>query len=204
MKKLSALAMMLAVSAMPVHAQGLEFSGGVNISSLGGDAIADAARSSGMNFGLDVVIPVGPVGLNLGADWSEKGYEQSLGSLVSVVDLSYIELPVHVRFPLVGAGPVRLNLVLGPTLGINTGCDVRIDAAAAQSCAELSQGAFDAQKLEWAGAGGMGLSFSLGGLAYAGVDLKYTMGLSNVTEGSSLDAKNRTFSLTSHIGFDVF
>ena len=50
----------------------------------------------------------------------------------------------------------------------------------------------------------MGLSFSLGGLAYAGLDLKYSLGLSNVSEGSSLDAKNRTFSLTSHIGFDVF
>jgi hypothetical protein len=36
------------------------------------------------------------------------------------------------------------------------------------------------------------------------VDLQYTLGLSNATEGSSLDAKSRTFSLTSHVGFDVF
>ena len=203
MKRLSAVLAMLAFTAMPVHGQGLEFSGGVNFSSLSGDAI-DAAANAGMNFGLALVIPVGPVGLNLGADWSQEGVEQTVGNSVSVIDLSYVEVPLHVRVPLVGAGPVRLNLVLGPTLGINTGCEVVIDSAAAESCADLAQGAFTAEKLEWAGTGGLGLSFSLGGLAYAGLDLKYSLGLSNVSEGSSLDAKNRTFSLTSHIGFDVF
>lgn len=204
MKKLSAVAMMLAVTAMPVNAQGLEFSGGVNFSKLSGDAVSAAAQNAGMNFGLDVVIPVGPVGLNLGADWSQKGVEETVGNAVSVLDLSYVELPVHVRFPLVGAGPVRLNLVLGPTIGINTGCEVVVDAAAAENCADLAAGSFEANTLEWAGTGGLGLSFSLGGLAYAGLDLKYSLGLSNVSQGSSLDMKNRTFSLTSHVGFDVF
>jgi hypothetical protein len=194
----------LAVSAAPIEAQGIEFSGGVNFSQLSGDAIQDAARAAGLNLGLDLVIPLGPIGLNLGGVWSEKGVETTENNSVSTIDLSYIELPLHVRLPLIGAGPVRLNLVLGPTLGINTGCEVSIDAAAAQDCADLAQGAFDAEKLEWAGMGGLGLSFRLGGLAYAGVDLAYSLGLSNVSEGSSLDAKNRTFALTSHFGFDVF
>jgi hypothetical protein len=194
----------LAVSAAPLEAQGLEFSGGVNLSQLSGDAIQGAARAAGLNFGLDLVIPLGPIGLNLGGVWSEKGVETTNNNSVSTIDLSYIELPLHVRLPLVGAGPVRLNLVLGPTLGINTGCEVSIDAAVAQDCADVAQGGFDAEKLEWAGTGGLGLSFRLGGLAYAGVDLAYSLGLSNVSEGSSLDAKNRTFGLTSHFGFDVF
>jgi hypothetical protein len=194
----------LAVSAAPIEAQGIEISGGVNVSQLSGDAIQDAARAAGLTHGLAQVIPLGPIGLNLGGVWSEKGVETTENNSVSTIDLSYIELPLHVRLPLIGAGPVRLNLVLGPTLGINTGCEVSIDAAAAQDCADLAQGAFDAEKLEWAGMGGLGLSFRLGGLAYAGVDLAYSLGLSNVSEGSSLDAKNRTFALTSHFGFDVF
>lgn len=204
MKRLSAILAVLAVTAVPLHAQGIELSGGVNFSKLSSDGIQNAARNAGMNFGLDLVIPVGPLGLNLGADWSQEGVEQSVANSLSVLDLSYIELPLHVRFPLVGAGPVRLNLVMGPTLGINTGCKVVIDTNAAEACADLAQGAFDPQKLEWAGTGGLGVSFMLGGLAYAGLDLKYTMGLSNVSEGSSLDAKNRTFSLSSHVGFDIF
>jgi len=204
MKKLSAVALVLALTAMPVHGQGLEFSGGVNFSNLSGESIQNAASNAGMNFGLDLVLPLGPLGLNLGADWSQKGVEQTVGSSLNVIDLSYIELPVHVRFPIVGAGPIRLNLVAGPTIGINTGCEVRIDLQAAENCEDLAAGSFDTKKLEWAGVGGLGLSVGLGGLAYAGVDLKYSMGLSNVSEGSSLDMKNRTFSLTTHVGFDIF
>lgn len=203
MKSMFAIIVAAGLSAAPLHAQGLEFSGGVNFSNLSGDAV-DAAVEAGMNFGLDFVVPVGPIGLNLGAGWSQKGAEEQIGNAVSVIDLSYVEIPVHLRFPLVGAGPIRLNLVLGPTVGINTGCEVRVDAAAAEACADLAQGAFEAESLEWAGVGGLGLSFGLGGLAYAGVDLKYSLGLSNVSEGSSLDAKNRTFELSTHLGFDIF
>ncbi|MDA0327551.1 MAG: hypothetical protein O2958_00865 [Gemmatimonadetes bacterium] len=64
------LATMMAFATAPVQAQGLEFSGGVNFSELSGAAIENAARNVGMTFGIDFVIPIGPLGLNLGADWS--------------------------------------------------------------------------------------------------------------------------------------
>ena len=41
---------------------------------------------------------------------------QSVG-MAQVIDLSYIEIHVHIRFPLVGAGPVRLNLILARRSG---------------------------------------------------------------------------------------
>ena len=41
-------------------------------------------------------------------------------------------------------------------------------------------------------------------LAYAGVDLGYTLGLSSLDEAASQALKNRTFTLKSHIGFDIF
>ena len=200
MKKMFATTLLLAAIAPPLQAQGLEFSGGVTFSKLSGEAIQDAAQSAGVSFGVDFVIPLGPVALNLGADWSKKGLEDA----VSAYDVSYIELPLHVRFPLVGAGPVRLCLIHGPTIGINTGCEVSVDGAAAENCADLVQDPFDPEKIEWAGTGGLGVSFGLGGLAYAGVELKYSVGLSNVSEGSTLAAKNRTFVLTTHLGFDIF
>ncbi|MDA0327552.1 MAG: outer membrane beta-barrel protein [Gemmatimonadetes bacterium] len=119
-----------------------------------------------------------------------------------MIDLSYIELPLHFRLPLVGAGPIRLNLVLGPTIGINTGCDIKVDQAAAQACADFVDG-FDVKKLDWSGAAGLGLSFRFGSLAYAGADLKYALGFTSVSETSD-DLKNRAFSLQSHLGFDIF
>lgn len=197
MRKSFVLVFLLASGASPVMGQGLEFSGGVNFAKLSGDAI-DAAVNTGMNFGVDLVIPVGPVGLNIGADWSQKGVEEAVANATTVIDLSYIELPLHVRLPLVGAGPVRLNLVVGPTVGINTGCEISIDAAAAQDCAD------DVKGLDWAGTAGLGLSFRLGGLAYAGVDLAYTLGLTDINETAAAALKTRTFTLKSHLGFDVF
>lgn len=202
MKRTIGIALVLAAFAAPVRGQGLEFSGGVNFATLSGSAISNAAQNAGMNFGVDLVLPVGPIGLNLGAGWSQKGVEETATN--SVFDLSYIEVPVHLRFPLVGAGPIRLNLIAGPTVGINTGCEVTIGAAAAEACSALAVGSFEATKLEWAGAGGLGLSFSLGGLAYAGIDLKYTLGFTEISEGSALAAKNRTFELSSHLGFGIF
>lgn len=203
MKKLLAVTLLLAASALPLQAQGLEFSAGVNFAKLSGDDIGAAARNTGMKFGFDLVIPVGPLGLNLGADWSQKGVAQTLQAASAVIDISYIEVPLHFRLPIVSAGPARINVVLGPTIGINTGCDIRIDVAAATTCAAAAQGGFSPNKLDWSGTGGLGFSFGLGGLVYAGVDLLYTMGFSSVDELAS-DLKNRAFTLQSHIGFDVF
>lgn len=186
-----------------LQAQGIEFSGGVNFAKISGDAVQNAARNLGANLGVDLVIPVGPIGLNLGADWSQKGVEQAIGSATEVVDLSYIELPVHLRFGLLGAGPIRLNLILGPTIGINIGCNIKVDQAAAEKCSEAVDG-FDVNKLDWSGAAGLGVSFSLGGLAYMGMDLKYTLGLTSVTDQVAESVKNRAFGLQAHLGFDVF
>ena len=203
MKKVLATWVLLTASALPLQAQGLELSAGVNLAKISGDDISSAALNTGMKFGIDLVIPLGPLGLNLGGDWSQKGVEQTVGGASTAVDLSYIELPLHFRFPIVAAGPARINVILGPTVGINTGCDIKVDGAAATACADAVQGGFDPKKLDWSGTGGLGASFALGSLVYAGVDLLYTMGFSSIDELSS-DLKNRTFALQSHVGFDVF
>ena len=202
-KKLFGLVALLAFAALPARSQGIEFSAGVNFSKLSGSVVSDAVRDAGKTFGIDLVIPIGPIGLNLGGSWSQKGVEQTIDNAASIIDLTYIELPVHLRFPLVGAGPIRLNLILGPTLGINTGCEITPDAGVAQDCTDLA-GGFDAKGLEWSGTGGLGLSFRLGGLAYAGVELTYAVGLTSVDEAAPQSLKNRTFTLAGHFGFDVF
>jgi hypothetical protein len=199
---LVALALSVSV-ATRVQAQNIEFSGGVNFAKISGEAVQNAARNLGANFGVAFVIPIGPIGLNLGGDYSQKGVEQAVGTSREIIDLSYIEIPVHLRFRLVGAGPVRLNLILGPTLGINTGCNIKIDQAAAEACADIVDG-FDPKKIDWSGAAGLGVSFAVGGLAYTGVDLKYTLGLTSVSQEVAESVKNRAFALQAHLGFGLF
>lgn len=195
--------MALGAFAMPARGQGIEFSGGVNFAKLSTTAVDEAARNIGMNFGIDLVLPAGPVGLGLGLDFAQKGVEAVDEGTSILVDLSYIEIPVNVRLPIVGAGPVRLNLIVGPRIGINTGCEIAVDQGALEACATAAEG-FAVNDLDWSGTGGLGVSFSLGGLAYAGADLTYVYGFSDVSADVAEELKNRAFTLQGHVGFEIF
>lgn len=205
MRRLGAAVALTAALSTPIQAQGIEFSGGVNFAKLSSDAIQNAAQNVGMNFGVDFIIPTGPIGLGLGFDWAQKGVETSDGLVSStVIDLSYIEIPINLRFPLIGAGPVRLNLVVGPRIGINTGCEIKVDRGALADCAGFAEG-FEVSQLDWSGTVGLGVSVSLGGLAYMGTDLTYVYGFTDVATDTVADLKkNRAFTLQAHLGFDIF
>lgn len=199
----AAACLAIVCSAVPAQGQGIELSGGVNFATISSTAVQDAARNVGMNFGIDFILPTGPVGLGVGLDFAKKGVEAVDDASSVLVDLSYIEIPVNLRLPIVGAGPIRLNLILGPRIGINTGCEIMIDQGALEDCATAADG-FAVNDLDWSGTGGLGVSFALGGLAYAGADLTYVHGFSDVSADVAEALKNRAFTLQAHVGFDVF
>ena len=132
MKTLRLAAMIMAFTALPLQGQ-LEFSGGMNLSelngALGGAGLQDAANRAGMVFGFDLVLPMGGTGLGLGADWSQKGVQDIITDpgtqqqVLRQIDLSYIQVPLHVRVPVVSVGVTTVNLVLGPTFGFRRPLD---------------------------------------------------------------------------------
>ena len=156
MKTLRLVAMLLALTALPVQGQ-LEFSAGMNLSditgSLGGSDLQNLGNRAGKVFGVGLVLPMGGLGLNLGVDWSQKGVEDFLTDpggaqeLLVLLDLQYLELPLHLRIPLVSAGPVSLNAVLGPTFGIRIGCEVATYRLSVQAGAMGFTAVFDDGKL---------------------------------------------------------
>ena len=211
MKTLRLVAMIVALTALPVEGQ-LEFSGGMHLSqlsgALGGSDLQGAANQAGMVFGMDVVIPMGGVGLNLGVDWSQKGVEDVLNpatqqEVLRLINLDYIELPVHVRVPVVSAGATTINLVLGPTFGFRIGCDVTEGLAAAQKCGQVANGP-NFKKTDIGGTAGLGISFALGGIVYAGFDVRYTTGMTSINTISADALKNRTLSIQTHLGLAIF
>ena len=212
MKILRLVAIIMALTALPVQGQ-LEFSGGMNLSelsgALGGAGLQDSANRAGMVFGFDLILPMGGMGLGLGADWSQKGVESIVTDpatqnlVLQQIDLSYIQVPLHVRVPVVSAGPTTLNLVLGPTLGFRTGCDVRQGTAAIEKCGQIANGP-SFKKTDIGGTAGLGLSFALGGIVYAGFDVRYTTGMTSINKLSTDSLKNRTLSLETHLGFGIF
>ena len=211
MKTLRLVAIIVALTALPVEGQ-LEFSGGMNLSqlsgALAGSDLQGAANQAGMVFGMDVVIPMGGMGLNLGIDWSQKGVEDVLNpatqqEVLRLIDLDYIELPVHVRVPVVSAGAATINLVLGPTLGFRIGCDVTEGLAAAQKCGQVANGP-SFKKTDIGGTAGLGISFALSGIVYAGFDVRYTTGMTSINTISADALKNRTLSIQTHLGLAIF
>lgn len=70
--------MILALTVLPLEGQ-LGFSGGMNLpelsGALGDSSLQDAANRTGMVFGLDLILPLGGLDFSLGADWSQKGVE---------------------------------------------------------------------------------------------------------------------------------
>ena len=211
MKTLRLVAIIVALTALPVEGQ-LEFSGGMNLSqlsgALAGSDLQGAANQAGMVFGMDVVIPMGGMGLNLGIDWSQKGVEDVLNpatqqEVLRLIDLDYIELPVHVRVPVVSAGAATINLVLGPTLGFRIGCDVTEGLAAAQKCGQVANGP-SFKKTDIGGTAGLGISFALSGIVYAGFDVRYTTGMTSINTISADALKNQTLSIQTHLGLAIF
>ncbi len=212
MKTLRLVAMMLALTALPIEGQ-LEFSGGMNLSelngALGGSELQGAANRAGMVFGVDLVLPLGPVGLNLGVDWAQKGVEDIVTDPVTqqgvlrAIDLRYIEVPLHFRVPVASVGPAAINLTLGPTFGFKLGCDVTEGTAAIQQCGQAANGP-KFNKTDIGGTAGLGLSFGLGGIVYAGFDVMYTTGMTSVNKISSDSLKDRTLTLQTRLGFEIF
>ena len=212
MNILRLVAMIMALTALPLQGQ-LEFSGGMNLSelngALGGSGLQGAANRTGMVFGFDLVLPMGGAGLGLGADWSQKGVEdivtdpETQQQVLRQIDLSYIQVPLHVRVPVVSVGVTTVNLVLGLTFGFRTGCDVTEGTAAVQKCGQLAGGP-RFKKMDIGGTGGLGLSFALGGIVYAGFDVRYTTGMTSINKISTDSLKDRTLSLETHLGFGIF
>jgi len=176
--------------------------------SLGGSDLENLSNRAGKVFGVDLILPIGGLGLNLGVDWAQKGQDflkdpGTAQEAVALLDLRYIEVPLHLRVPVVSAGPVSLNLVLGPTFGFQIGCEVASDLTAAQECADLD-GAPDLKKTDIGGTAGLGISFGLGGIVYAGFDVRVTTGLTSISNISANSLRNRTFTAQTHIGFGIF
>ena len=211
MKTLRLVAIIVALTALPVQGQ-LEFSGGMNLpqlsGALGGTNLQNTGNRAGMVFGLDVIVPIGGLGLNLGADWSQTGVEdvvpdQANQPVARLIDLQYIAIPLHVRVPVVSAGPTTINLVLGPTFGFRIGCNVKEGTAAVQKCGQAPNGP-DFSKTDIGGTGGLGISFSLGRILYAGFDVRYTTGMTSINNVSTDSLKDRTLTLQTHVGIDIF
>ena len=180
MKKVAIVLVLL--FATSVFAQGLAFGvkGGINYATLSGDDVGDVEWKLGLVAGavaafdvMDMLVIQGEV------LYSMKGADSADASL----GLTYIEIPVLLKYNVPMAGMVSPNLFIGPSLGILLSAD-----ADGEDVKEFFKGT------DFGVVIGAGVDFDLG-TGKVTLDARYNLGLTSLDDTDDADVKNSGISV---------
>lgn len=155
----------------------------------------------GLAVGGVAQFPFSPVmSFESGALLSQKGARYDLDGLgggEASVDLTYLEVPVLLRFHVPTAGSMRPMFGVGGAVGFLLSAKAKFEG-------DTEDIEDDTSNVDVGLAVGAGLEFSLGGAA-AIVEGRYTHGLSNIAEDSAdadtVEVKNRVLTLLAGVMF---
>jgi hypothetical protein len=177
--------------------------GGYNISNMSvdpGDELADSR--GGLALGGYVGIPVSPMfSVQPEAYFSMKGDSESSGGATGTMKLDYIEVPVLAKASFLPHAKAKPSLFAGPSLAYN------LNAKSAIEGTGLLDGETDIKDqtnaVDFGLVFGGGVDYSLqNGAKSIGIDLRYTMGLTNTIDSDTgAEAKNHVFSIMGTLGF---
>jgi len=210
-RRLYAVALALALTVVPLSGQIsrysssgpllpiLELRTGMNRSPIGVGAVVNTTREVGMNVGMSLVFPVaGDFSFSIGANFSEKGLERTIGGVPTLLDLTYIEVPLLFRFGVLSAGPLSLTAIFGPSAGIKLDCSSSIlGPTPATDCSDAIH------DYDIGGVLGGGLDFGVNNRLTLGVDVTYNVGMRTIGAGALDGIMNSTLTVQSFVGFSV-
>jgi hypothetical protein len=198
------LASVLAFGATP-SAQAQVWGGprlGVSISNLGGDDAPDADSRTGMVVGWSFHFDRGSrVGFQPEFHYWEKGADTRFFGLDTELKATYLDIPLLLRLDLTEGGTVSPHVILGPTVGINLTCEVRVTGgpiSGKRDCEDTD--GLDVKTLELGVGGGFGLAMDMGGWRLL-ADARYTVGMTDIFE--DVNARNRGFGITAGVSFPL-
>ncbi|MBV9494091.1 MAG: PorT family protein [Acidobacteria bacterium] len=190
-----ALAVHAAAAQTTIAPSRFEVMAGVNFAKF--DA-ADAGTRAGLVAGVGIVKPLAPTwSLQPELTYSMKGAKGSGDGATITLKLSYLELPLLVRYDLPTQSGVHPFLLAGPALALKLTCDIEgTDGTitVSGSCGNVSGDveSEDAKTFDFGAMFGGGLAFKhLDHLFTLG--LRYNLGLVDVTDNGGV--KNRVLSI---------
>jgi hypothetical protein len=126
-----------------------------------------------------------------------KMEESIMGETLYVwVNLTYLEIPVLAKLQIPTQGGVKPSIFAGPALGIKLSGKIKAEYAGESEEEDIE----DMKNTDLGLVIGGGIDFGLGkGMLI--VDLRYTLGLSSISEFEDEDVKNGVFSLMVGISF---
>ncbi|WP_419936933.1 porin family protein [Candidatus Palauibacter sp.] len=174
-------------------------------SDLEGEAIQDARQ--GVVAGLDIAFPLASaVELRIGGAYSQKGtsYSADLASEgfddiggSGSIEADYVQLSALARIGTPRDGGMSFGLLLGPWAASLLSCDASLSVNLGElGSVNESASCDDATKsTDFGIAAGAGVEMAISGGLRLGVDVIYSLGLTNVDETSTEDTKTRHVAL---------
>lgn len=172
--------------------------GGLNFANISGSD-ADSEIRTGFTGGisLDISVP-GPLGIESGAFYSQKGAEFSEDGSEGTLSLDYIEVPVLAKVGFGPPGPASPHIILGPYVGFNVSAESEVSGGGFTFSGDISD---DVNDTEFGGIAGLGIDLNLG-LTKLNAQARYGMGFTNIfTEDGDEEIKNSVISIVVGIQF---
>lgn len=169
----------------------------------------DSHRLGGNRHGLalgvraDVGV-VGPLRIETGVSWTEKGAEGTVQGfeepIAAQVRLRYLQLPLLLRLDVLSTAALRPSFAVGPAVSFEVGCAYEQDptnVAVVLGCEDP-----DRAHTDWGLVFGGGLAFDTG-RAIILFDARYDAGLRDLDTIDQLRTWNRTFSVSTGLAIPI-
>jgi len=183
--------------------------GGLGISTLGGDDVSGWHSRTAAQAGGFVNLPLaGVFTLRPGVAWTGKGARDEFEDITATFVLQYFEVSALGQFTLPSTAIIEAHAILGPVVGLEFACDVRVANQYGSDSAEcdspLFQGGFQTRATDFGLLIGAGVTVAPRNRLSALLEVAYTLGLSSIDDSpASYDVKNRSFAIRAGVMFSL-
>ncbi len=210
MRKMVFLTLLCALFvSLPLSAQRFGVKAGFNVAGLSGDYIIELKSLSGFRFGGFLTLDMaGGLQIQPEAYYTQKGasYEQN-GMLWDVpftmkgkLKLDYIEIPVLVKYVL-KTGSLEPFFFAGPYFAFKASAKGEVAMNVGELGTETeTEDLEDVKSTDYGVVVGAGLNLPLGQMTLI-FDVRYTLGMTNISDVLDESVKNGVFSILAGIGF---
>ncbi len=197
--------MVASVLIMPVTGMAFDkgIKAGVNIANASID-VANAPSTdaiTGLTAGAFISLGLGPIELEPNLLFTAKGYgydDVSGGVTTETVNnFSYIEIPILVKWMIIPVGPVKPYLGAGPSFGFLMSAEAKSTIAGVEDTADIKE---FMKGTDMSAVLTAGVRFGLAVVSLH-AEVRYAIGLSDISDGGAYSLKNNVVSIIAGIGF---
>ena len=184
------------------------FRGGLSLASIGGDDVVEGLDSrTGLNIGGFVNVPLSDVvGLQFGAGFVQKGFEETEAGVKVELGVDYLELPLLLTLSPPTTGNVGFNFFFGPAVAFKTSCNLSGSEGGVEVSFDCDDPDFevDLKTVDFGAMVGAGLDIGVTDNISVVVEGFYNLGLTKIDDsGADDNVKNRAFSFLAGLSFSV-